>query len=194
MQLRLFPAVLLFSCAAWPCAAWTRPFDDLQLHWYFKQSWDCGEVCDEPPLCTQEQASCTTGILLQTIFFEHSSCWQVQTHTHTYTVYYGDDHIQQFSDQRDLIILLLCCIALLKLPVEAFQSPALCLFQHTVSFVWRHLNQDTFDSHPLTERSKCLFREPFDCINQKWESVSDWSWVYSLILLRWRHLTDHQPL
>lgn len=49
---------------------------------------------------------------------------------------------------------------------------------------------------PLT---KCwfesLFREePFDCINDKWESASDLSLVYRLMLPWWGFLPDNKPL
>lgn len=81
--------------------------------------------------------------------------------------------------------------------VEAFRRRfSFCLSQHTISFCWQHSKRGTFDSLPLT---KCwfesLFREgAFDCINDKWESVSDLSLVYFVSLWWWRFLSDNQPL
>lgn len=47
----LFPTVFLSPYAAWPYITCIRPFHDVQLHWYFKQSYDCDEVRGEPPVC-----------------------------------------------------------------------------------------------------------------------------------------------
>lgn len=131
---------------------------DIQLLWYFKQWQDGDSALAKHPACVA-----TSQLLLRDITADNL-LWIFITLTHT------DTHTHPF-DQKELIILPVCCTALLKCRVGCSSHglvycPASRLLGH----------KDLFSRNPL------------DCLKDKGASAYDLSPVHHLIMPRWEIL------
>lgn len=200
----------LLFCSRFPCpraarprVASRRPPRDLQRRRCSKQSCDWDEVCGELPACVCVSVTTSQPLLrditpdnLPWIFIRRRCLAHTGLHT----------HIHRWSSYTTMLLWSKRAHYLPVVPqssAEITNQPTLselgslfCLSQHTVSFGRQHFNHGTFDSlssHQMLIRESVQW-EPFDCINDKWESVSDLSLVCRLIPPRWRFLSDNQPL